>query len=79
MMSRAEEMSLPIPSFNVINGGSHAGNMLPFQEFMILPTESKSFSEAMRTGAEIYQHLKTIIKNRFGQAGDTHLSNFYAL
>jgi enolase len=39
---------LPVPAFNVINGGSHAGNKLPMQEFMVLPTGAKTFKEAMQ-------------------------------
>jgi len=42
-----KDLVLPVPSFNVINGGSHAGNRLAFQEFMILPTGAKSFSEVI--------------------------------
>jgi len=53
---------LPVPAFNVINGGSHAGNSLPMQEFMILPTGAKNFREAMRIGTEVYHHLKAVIK-----------------
>ena len=49
---------LPTPAFNVINGGSHAGNKLAMQEFMLLPTGAKSFKEAMRMGTEVYHHLK---------------------
>lgn len=61
-----EEFVLPVPSFNVINGGSHAGNCLAFQEFMILPTGAESFTEAMRMGSEIYQTLKNVIKSKYG-------------
>jgi len=57
---------LPVPAFNVINGGSHAGNALAFQEFMILPVGASSFTEAMRMGAEVYQHLKLVIKAKYG-------------
>lgn len=57
---------LPVPSFNVINGGSHAGNKLAMQEFMILPTGASSFTEAMKMGTEVYHHLKSVIKNKFG-------------
>ncbi len=60
------EMVLPVPSFNVINGGSHAGNMLPVQEFMILPTGASSFSEAMKMGCEVYQTLKKVVKEAYG-------------
>lgn len=58
---------LPCPAFNVINGGSHAGNKLAMQEFMLLPTGANSFKEAMRMGAEIYQNLKSVIKKKYGQ------------
>ncbi|XP_006617375.1 enolase [Apis dorsata] len=57
---------LPVPAFNVINGGSHAGNKLAMQEFMILPTGASSFSDAMKMGTEIYHHLKNGIKSKFG-------------
>ncbi|KAI9305443.1 enolase [Cunninghamella echinulata] len=58
---------LPVPSFNVINGGSHAGNKLAMQEFMIMPTGAKSFSEAMKIGSEVYHTLKGVIKAKYGQ------------
>jgi enolase len=48
-----KELTLPVPSFNVINGGSHAGNRLAFQEFMVLPVGAKSFKEAMQMGCEV--------------------------
>eukprot|EP00755_Sulcionema_specki_P025587 Sspe_Gene.15727::Locus_5487_Transcript_1_2_Confidence_0.400_Length_1424::g.15727::m.15727/K01689/ENO, eno; enolase len=59
-------MQLPVPCFNVINGGSHAGNALPFQEYMIAPVGAKDFHEAMRMGCEIYHKLKSIIKKNYG-------------
>ena len=58
---------MPVPSFNVINGGKHAGNKLAMQEFMILPVGAGSFKEALRMGAETYHHLKKIIKEEYGQ------------
>jgi len=61
------EVLLPVPAFNVINGGSHAGNKLAMQEFMLLPVGASSFSEAMRMGSEIYHHLKSVIKKKYGQ------------
>lgn len=61
------EWVLPVPAFNVINGGAHAGNNLPMQEFMILPVGAPSFSEAMRMGAETYHHLKSVIASKYGQ------------
>jgi enolase len=62
-----KDLVMPVPSFNVINGGSHAGNALAFQEFMVLPTGAESFSEAMQIGAEIYHSLKSVTKKIYGQ------------
>uniref|UniRef100_A0A6V1RTS7 phosphopyruvate hydratase n=1 Tax=Heterosigma akashiwo TaxID=2829 RepID=A0A6V1RTS7_HETAK len=62
-----DQLILPVPSFNVINGGSHAGNKLAFQEFMIMPVGASSFREAMQMGAEVYHQLKKVIKERYGQ------------
>jgi enolase len=60
---------LPTPAFNVINGGSHAGNALAFQEFMILPTGAANFTEAMKMGSETYHHLKKVIQKKYGIDG----------
>eukprot|EP00112_Aurelia_sp_Birch-Aquarium-sp1_P007164 Seg1781.7 transcript_id=Seg1781.7/GoldUCD/mRNA.D3Y31 product=alpha-enolase protein_id=Seg1781.7/GoldUCD/D3Y31 len=60
------DVILPVPAFNVINGGSHAGNKLAMQEFMILPTGASNFKEAMRMGCEIYHTLKGVIKEKYG-------------
>lgn len=60
---------LPVPHFNVLNGGAHAANDLDFQEFMIAPLSAGSEYEAIRTGAEIYHELKARISRRFGGAG----------
>ncbi|KAF7347285.1 Enolase [Mycena venus] len=57
---------LPCPAFNVINGGSHAGNKLAFQEFMLLPTGATSFTEAMKIGTETYHTLKKVISAKYG-------------
>merc|ERR1711970_1590015 len=65
--NKTEKMLLPVPAFNVINGGSHAGNKLAMQEFMLLPHGVESFSAAMKAGSEIYQHLKNVIKKKYGQ------------
>lgn len=62
-----KDLVMPVPSFNVINGGSHAGNALAFQEFMVLPTGASSFREAIQIGAEIYHSLKTVTKKIYGQ------------
>ncbi|CDF36425.1 enolase [Chondrus crispus] len=60
------KMLLPVPSLNVINGGTHAGNNLAMQEFMILPVGASNFREAMKMGAETYQYLKKVIKKKYG-------------
>lgn len=61
-----EEIIMPVPAFNVINGGSHAGNKLAMQEFMLLPTGAANFKEAMKMGSEIYHNLKNVIKAKYG-------------
>merc|ERR1712127_1113638 len=62
---------LPVPCFNVINGGEHAGNKLAFQEFFVIPTGAESFSEGMQIGCEVFHNLKKVIKAKFG--GDATL------
>merc|ERR1719333_1897224 len=62
-----DKFVMPVPSFNVINGGSQAGNRLACQEFMILPTGAKTFKEALICGAEVYHTLKGVIKKKYGQ------------
>lgn len=59
----ANALTLPTPMLNIINGGSHADNTVDFQEYMIMPVGFDTFSEAMRASAEIYQHLKKILKD----------------
>ncbi|KAI8796322.1 enolase, partial [Biomphalaria glabrata] len=66
-LAGTKQLFLPCPAFNVINGGSHAGNKLAMQEFMLLPTGASSFSEAMRMGSEVYHNLKAVIKKKYGQ------------
>jgi len=66
-----EKYTMPVPCFNVINGGSHAGNKLAFQEYFVIPTGATSFSEAMQIGCEVYHTLGKIIKRKFG--GDATL------
>lgn len=65
-LSGNSKVILPVPAFNIINGGVHAGNALAFQEFMIMPTGASSFSEAMKMGSEVYHNLKSIIKKKYG-------------
>ena len=65
-LSRNKKISLPIPSFNIINGGVHAGNNLDFQEYMIMPVGARNFSQALQIGSEVYHHLKNILKAKYG-------------
>lgn len=66
-----DKFTMPVPCFNVINGGSHAGNKLAFQEYFVIPTGASSFKEAMTIGCEVYHTLGKIIKSKFG--GDATL------
>merc|ERR1712212_738752 len=65
-LAGVKDVVMPVPALNIINGGSHAGNKLAMQEFMVLPTGATCFSEAMRMGSELYHHLKGIIKKKYG-------------
>ncbi len=53
---------LPVPMMNIINGGVHADNPIDFQEFMVLPVGASTFADALRAGAEIFQTLKSALK-----------------
>ncbi|MFT3714603.1 MAG: phosphopyruvate hydratase [Gordonia sp. (in: high G+C Gram-positive bacteria)] len=64
----ADEL-LPVPHFNVLNGGAHAANALDFQEFMIAPVGAATEREAVDTGAEVYHVLRALVADRFGTAG----------
>ncbi|MEM3400104.1 MAG: phosphopyruvate hydratase [Candidatus Micrarchaeia archaeon] len=57
---------LPVPQFNILNGGKHAGTKLSIQEFMIMPVGARSFSEALRMGSETYHHLGSILTKKYG-------------
>jgi enolase len=54
--------TLPVPLMNILNGGAHADNNVDFQEFMVVPVGATTFSEALRTGAEIFHSLKAVLK-----------------
>ncbi|HNF87337.1 MAG TPA: phosphopyruvate hydratase, partial [bacterium] len=56
--------TLPVPMMNIINGGAHADNNVDFQEFMVMPVGARSFTEALRMGAEVFHHLKTVLKGK---------------
>ncbi|MBC1285784.1 phosphopyruvate hydratase [Listeria booriae] len=55
---------LPVPMMNIVNGGEHADNNVDIQEFMVMPVGAKTFSEALRMGAEILHNLKTVLKGK---------------
>ena len=57
-------VTLPVPMMNIINGGEHSDAPIDFQEFMIIPKEAPSFSEALRYGAEIFHSLASVLHDR---------------
>ena len=63
-LAGSPKMSLPVPMMNIINGGAHADNSVDLQEFMVVPAGAKSFSEALRCGAEIFHALKQVLRQR---------------
>ena len=54
--------TMPVPMMNILNGGSHADNLIDIQEFMVIPFGANSFSEGLRWGTEIFHHLKAVLK-----------------
>jgi enolase len=60
----ANANTLPIPMMNILNGGSHADNSIDFQEFMVMPVGASSFSHALKMGAEVFHHLKAVLKKQ---------------
>ncbi len=56
--------TMPVPMMNILNGGSHADNSVDIQEFMVMPVGAKSFSEALRWGAEVFHNLKAVLKSK---------------
>ena len=63
-LGSSDSVTMPIPMMNIINGGSHSDSPIAFQEFMIRPIGAKSFSEALRMGAEVFHTLKGVLKKR---------------
>lgn len=61
-----DHVTLPVPMLNIINGGKHAGGNLKIQECMIIPAGAKTFSDCLRMSDEVYMHLKSILKARYG-------------
>ena len=56
--------TLPVPMMNILNGGAHSDNNVDLQEFMIMPVGAPRFSDALRMGAEIFHHLKSVLKDK---------------
>ena len=57
-------VTMPVPMMNILNGGSHADNLIDIQEFMVMPFGASSFSEGLRWGTEIFHHLKSVLKSK---------------
>ena len=57
-------VTMPVPMMNILNGGSHADNLIDIQEFMVMPFGASSFSEGLRWGPEIFHHLKSVLKEK---------------
>ena len=59
-----DDVTMPVPMMNIINGGAHADNSVDIQEFMILPVGAPNFAEALRCGAEVFHALKSVLKSQ---------------
>lgn len=57
-------VTMPVPMMNILNGGSHADNLIDIQELMVMPFGASSFSEGLRWGTEIFHHLKSVLKSK---------------
>jgi enolase len=68
-LCRNDRYTLPVPMMNILNGGAHADSSVDFQEFMVMPLNAGSFSEALRMGAEIFHALRGILKRRGQSTG----------
>lgn len=73
-----ERYVLPVPFFNMLNGGVHSGNQMALQEFMIAPVGAESMAQAVQIGCEVYQELKDTIKRKYGIGGRS-LDRSYSL
>ncbi|WP_298622487.1 phosphopyruvate hydratase [uncultured Legionella sp.] len=63
-LNQGEQMSMPVPMMNILNGGAHADNNVDIQEFMILPIGAQDFPTALRMGAEVFHVLKSVLKKQ---------------
>ncbi|MBU3659688.1 MAG: phosphopyruvate hydratase [Flavobacteriales bacterium] len=57
-------VTMPVPMMNILNGGSHADNLIDIQEFMVMPFGASSFSEGLRWGTEVFHNLKSVLKSK---------------
>jgi enolase len=57
-------VTMPVPMMNILNGGSHADNLIDIQEFMVMPLGASTFSEGLRWGTEVFHHLKSVLKSK---------------
>ncbi len=73
-LAGVDNFVMPVPCFNVINGGIHAGNKLAPQEFMLVPTGARNIHEAVRMGSEVYHTLKDEITKKYGKR-DTNVGD----
>jgi len=63
-LGRVASYTLPVPMLNILNGGKHASGSTDFQEFMVVPAGANSFSHSLQIGAEVYHHLKEVLKDK---------------
>jgi len=63
-LGKADKYTLPVPLMNILNGGKHAADSTDFQEFMVVPAEASSFRHSLQIGAEVYQSLKKLLKDK---------------
>jgi enolase len=57
-------VTMPVPMMNILNGGSHADNLIDIQEFMVMPFGAETFSDGLRMGTEVFHHLKNVLKSK---------------
>jgi len=74
---KTRSLVMPVPCFNVLNGGVHSGNTMAFQEIMICPTGASSTTEAVKMGSEIYHTLKKVLVEKYGPSGTLYNLTLY--
>src|SRR5699024_4968658 len=63
-LAGGNEVAMPVPMMNIVNGGAHADNDVDIQEFMVIPVGAPTFAEALRYGAEVFHALKKVLGKR---------------